>query len=92
MGSWGCLEREKRWDVYKRQSYAVEAENDIFSAEKIKEMISENGVNLKKMMEDYESFIISEALKQDRKLAKVAARLSISPQKLQYRMEKLNLK
>lgn len=73
-------------------SYAVEAENDIFSAEKIKEMISENGVNLKKMMEDYESFIISEALKQDRKLAKVAARLSISPQKLQYRMEKLNLK
>ena len=74
------------------QADSVESKDLIFSPEAIKEMLSTNGVNLKQMMENYESFILTEALKQDRKLAKVAARLSISPQKLQYRMEKLNLK
>ena len=74
------------------QTDSVESKDLIFSPEAIKEMLSTNGVNLKQMMENYESFILTEALKQDRKLAKVAARLSISPQKLQYRMEKLNLK
>lgn len=71
---------------------STEPEDIIFSPEAIKKTLATKGVNLKKMMEDYETFILSEALKQDRQLAKVAARLSISPQKLQYRMEKLNLK
>lgn len=70
----------------------VESDNSIFSQEDIKQMLATEGVDLKKMIESYESFIIAEALKQDRKLARVAERLSISPQKLQYRMEKLNLK
>ncbi|WP_419026189.1 sigma-54 interaction domain-containing protein [Emergencia sp.] len=71
---------------------STKSDDIIFSPEAIKKLLATNGVNLKQMMEDYETFILSEALKQDRKLAKVAARLSISPQKLQYRMEKLNLK
>mgnify|MGYP000463612015 CR=1 FL=1 len=71
---------------------STQPDDIIFSPEAIKEMLASRGVDLKKMMESYETFILSEALRQDRKLAKVAERLSISPQKLQYRMEKLNLK
>ena len=48
--------------------------------------------NLKKLLAEYEAGIIREALHQTRRLNAAAEKLSMSPQKLQYRMEKLGLK
>ena len=49
-------------------------------------------MDLKALLADYEASIITEALRQTKRLNAAAEKLSMSPQKLQYRMERLGLK
>lgn len=62
------------------------------SLSQIREQLSHGQVDLGKLLAQYEAAIISEALHQTSRLNAAAEKLSISPQKLQYRMEKLGLK
>lgn len=55
-------------------------------------MVSQGKVDLNALLRQYERDIISAALSQTNRLNAAAEKLSISPQKLQYRMEKLGLK
>ena len=50
------------------------------------------GVDLRQMLDEYEAYVITQALRQERQLNKVARKLSISPQRLQYRLERLGLR
>lgn len=54
--------------------------------------MEEESIDLEDVMKKCEASIISEVLGRETKLKDAANRLSMSPQKLQYRMEKLNLK
>lgn len=56
------------------------------------EALANGPVDLKQLLEQYEAGIIREALAQTDRLSAAANLLSISPQKLQYRIEKLGLK
>ena len=56
------------------------------------EAIANGPVDLKQLLEQYEAGIIREALAQTDRLSAAANLLSIPPQKLQYRIEKLGLK
>ena len=60
--------------------------------ERVKQMLAVGCVNIEELLEDYERKIILEALKQNRKLKVAAEKLGISPQRLDYRLRKLNLK
>ena len=60
--------------------------------ERVKQMLAGGCVNIEELLEDYERKIILEALKQNRKLKVAAEKLGISPQRLDYRLRKLNLK
>lgn len=60
--------------------------------ERVKQMLAGGCVNIEEPLEDYERKIILEALKQNRKLKVAAEKLGISPQRLDYRLRKLNLK
>ena len=60
--------------------------------ERVKQMLAAGCVNIEELLEDYERKIILEALKQNRKLKVAAKKLGISPQRLDYRLRKLNLK
>lgn len=60
--------------------------------ERVKQMLAVGCVNIEELLEDYERKIILEALKQNRKLKVAAKKLGISPQRLDYRLRKLNLK
>ena len=60
--------------------------------ERVKQMLAAGCVNIEELLEDYERKIILEALKQNRKLKVAAEKLGISPQRLDYRLRKLNLK
>ena len=62
------------------------------SLAQVREQLSRGKVNLGQLLAQYEAAIISEALHQTNRLNAAAEKLSISPQKLQYRMEKLKLK
>lgn len=62
------------------------------SLAQIREQLSRGKVDLGQMLAQYEAAIITEALRQTSRLNAAAEKLSISPQKLQYRMEKLKLK
>lgn len=62
------------------------------SLSQIREQLSRGKVDLGQLLSQYEAAIISEALRQTNRLNAAADKLSISPQKLQYRMEKLKLK
>lgn len=55
-------------------------------------MLKTDSIYIEELLEDYERKIISEALRQNRKLKTAAEKLGISPQKLNYRLHKLNLK
>lgn len=48
-------------------------------------------INLEQMLEDYERKIITTVIHQEEKLTDAAERMGISPQKLNYRMKKLNI-
>lgn len=48
-------------------------------------------LDLAEMLETYEKEIIERVMEQEVKLNDVAARLDISPQKLQYRLKKLGI-
>ena len=58
----------------------------------VQERLQTGSVNLKRLLEQYEAGVITEALRQTSRLNAAAEKLSISPQKLQYRMEKLGLR
>ena len=60
--------------------------------ERVKQLLAGGCVNIEELLEDYERKIILEALKQNRKLKVAAEKLGISPQRLDYRLRKLNLK
>ena len=60
--------------------------------ERVKQLLAAGCVNIEELLEDYERKIILEALKQNRKLKVAAEKLGISPQRLDYRLRKLNLK
>lgn len=62
------------------------------SIESIREMLKNDSVNIENLLDDYERKIISEALRQNRKLKTAAKKLGISPQKLNYRLKRLNIK
>lgn len=62
------------------------------SPQQVQEMVSQGKVDLNALLRQYERDIISAALSQTNRLNAAAEKLSISPQKLQYRMEKLGLK
>lgn len=67
-------------------------EAEPLSFDQIREQLRRGQVDLKKLLAEYEAGIIREALHQTRRLNAAAEKLSMSPQKLQYRMEKLGLK
>ena len=67
-------------------------EAEPLSFAQIREQLRRGQVDLKKLLAEYEAEIIREALHQTRRLNAAAEKLSMSPQKLQYRMEKLGLK
>ena len=67
-------------------------EAEPLSFAQIREQLRRGQVDLKKLLAEYEAGIIREALRQTRRLNAAAEKLSMSPQKLQYRMEKLGLK
>lgn len=54
--------------------------------------IGEGKIDLKRLLEECETYVISEVLKKEKTLKDAAQRLCISPQKLQYRLEKLGLR
>ena len=62
------------------------------SLAQVREQLSRGRVDLGELLRRYEAAVISEALGQTSRLNAAADKLSISPQKLQYRMEKLKLK
>ena len=62
------------------------------SLAQIREQLGRGKVDLGNLLSQYEAAIIREALRQTNRLNAAAEKLSISPQKLQYRMEKLKLK
>ena len=62
------------------------------SLAQIREQLGRGKVDLRNLLSQYEAAIIREALRQTNRLNAAAEKLSISPQKLQYRMEKLKLK
>ena len=77
---------------------AAEGEQDklrmeeVGSLAQVREELSRGKVDLGQLLAQYETAVISEALRQTSRLNAAAEKLSISPQKLQYRMEKLKLK
>lgn len=71
---------------------AVGAGEDPCSLPKIRERLRQGKIDLKQLLEQYEAGVIQEALNQTHRLNAAADKLSMSPQKLQYRMEKLGLK
>lgn len=88
-----------------REKHVSKAENDygnlqntILDSEEcvtiasISDMLKNGSVNIEGLLEDYERKIIMEALRQNRKFKTAAEKLGISPQRLDYRMHKLNIK
>lgn len=62
------------------------------SLQQVQEQLQRGSVDLKELLDEYESAIITEALRQAHRLNAAAEKLSMSPQKLQYRLERLGLK
>ena len=90
----GLLEKLENWERQPEAAPAPAAPG--LSAPptlpQVQERLRQGRVDLKELLAEYESSIITEALRQTRRLNAAAEKLSMSPQKLQYRMEKLGLK
>lgn len=71
---------------------ASQAEGPIAPAWLSRAFADGESVDLKDILESCEAAVIREALRQETKLKDAARRLSISPQKLQYRLEHLRLR
>ena len=65
---------------------------ECLSIRAVSAMLEKGSINIEDVLEDYERKIILEALRQNRKLKAAAEKLGISPQRLDYRLHKLNLK
>lgn len=65
---------------------------EVSSLQQVQEQLQRGSVDLKELLDEYESAIITEALRQTHRLNAAAEKLSMSPQKLQYRLERLGLK
>lgn len=97
----GLLEEVNKYDN-SEASEADEEERKIFSGclkkdecisiESVRQMLKRGSVDIEELLDDYERKIIREALRQNRKLKAAAKKLGISPQKLNYRLHKLNLR
>ncbi len=90
-GLWDKIERETKPTVEAAEG-PLPAVEEPGSLAQVREQLSRGKVNLGQLLAQYEAAIISEALHQTNRLNAAAEKLSISPQKLQYRMEKLKLK
>lgn len=90
-GLWDKMEGESQ-PVPEAPDGPVPAAVEPGSLAQIREQLSRGKVDLGQMLAQYETAIITEALHQTSRLNAAAEKLSISPQKLQYRMEKLKLK
>ena len=85
------LEQKEQAEEYAAPP-AAPAVSDPLSLSQIQAKLRQGRVDLKALLASYEASIITEALHQTRRLNAAAEKLSMSPQKLQYRMEKLGLK
>lgn len=85
------LERQKQAENYPH-STPESAALSLTSFSQIQEQLRHGKVNLKALLAQFEVSVITEALRQTNRLNAAAEKLSMSPQKLQYRMEKLGLK
>lgn len=90
-GLWDKMERETKPGVETPEKPLPPVEEP-GSLAQVREQLSRGRVDLSQLLAQYEAAIISEALRQTNRLNAAAEKLSISPQKLQYRMEKLKLK
>lgn len=61
-------------------------------SERLMKAMDGDGISLEAAVSEYESYLIRTALLHESQLKDAAEKLSISPQRLQYRMKKLNLK
>lgn len=90
-GLWDKMERETQPAPPAQESTLPPVEEP-GSLARVREQLSRGKVDLNQLLAQYEAAVISEALRQTSRLNAAAEKLSISPQKLQYRMEKLKLK
>lgn len=90
-GLWSKMERETKPAVEVAEG-PLPAVEEPGSLAQVREQLRRGRVDLGQLMAQYETAVISEALRQTNRLNAAAEKLSISPQKLQYRMEKLKLK
>lgn len=89
----GLLEKLERQEEREGQAPTAEAlDQQPLTLAQIQARLQEGRVDLKTLLTRYEAGIITAALRQTHRLNAAAEKLSISPQKLQYRMEKLGLK
>lgn len=66
--------------------------DEMYELPMIREKLRGGKIDLQKLLEDYERSIIFEAIRLNPRLTAVADKLSMSPQKLNYRMNKLRIK
>lgn len=90
-GLWSKMERETKPAVEVAEG-PLPAVEEPGSLVQVREQLRRGRVDLGQLLAQYEAAVISEALRQTNRLNAAAEKLSISPQKLQYRMEKLKLK
>lgn len=90
-GLWSKMERETKPAVEVAEG-PLPAVEEPGSLVQVREQLRRGRVDLGQLLAQYEVAVISEALRQTNRLNAAAEKLSISPQKLQYRMEKLKLK
>ena len=86
------LERQEQTAEHLASAPSASPQSGPLSLPQIQEQLHLGKVDLKVLLTEYESSIITEALRQTKRLNAAAEKLSMSPQKLQYRMEKLGLK
>lgn len=71
---------------------ASELPAELISKEQLDKALQNGRIDLKDILDKCEAYLIKEALKREPKLRAAADRLSMSPQKLQYRLDKLHLR
>lgn len=65
---------------------------ELVSAEKLETALKGEGISLQEILNQCEEYLIRQALSHESKLCRVAERLSISPQRLYYRMDRLGMR
>lgn len=91
-GLWGKIGHESKPVSAEVEKMQPVEKDGLGSLSHIREQLRLGRVDLGQLLAQYEAAIISEALRQTNRLNAAAEKLSISPQKLQYRMDKLKLR